>query len=613
MHLELHGSHVVALIVGAAFLCQWFAWRTRVPAILYLLVTGLAVGPLLRRPELSEGVEQFARGFVPVAAALILFEGGLNTRYRDIKEVARPLRGLVTVGLLTTWALTSVFAYLFTPLDLRLAALAGAVLVVTGPTVIGPLLRHIHLRGKSGQVLKLEGILNDPIGAVLAILTYQVIQSGQLSQAVTVVLYGIAASAFVSAFLGAAGAAVLVVTLRRGLLPPYLRALGSGAAVLIVFALSDFIQPESGLLAVTVMGVALASQTFVSTYELRRSHEDLEVMLVSVLFVVLVARIPLNSVTEVGGAALLWCASLILVVRPVAAFLGTLGSSLTWQERTLIAGIAPRGVVAAAVSSVFALKLAETDIEGREFFLPLNFAVVAITVAWYGLTAKPLASLLGLTDKAPQGLAVLGINPFSLALARGLKDVEPRVLLLDDNYRKVLRARSEGLNAEHATLPSEAEIDRIDLSDIGHFLAATSRDGLNGLVALQFQPMLEDRAYQLFEDPDAQTKQIPSHLRGRPLTDVPRSELIVRCLRGATIKLTPLTEDFGFDEFRERDPEAVPLFQLDGQGTLLTVHPLEGAPASGRLISLVGGVESGHATADIPDAPGARESDQTKA
>lgn len=595
--MELHAAQLVALVLGVAFLCQWLAWRTRIPAILYLLISGLIAGPLLRSPSLREGVDTFAHNFVPVAAALILFEGGLNARYQDLKRVARPLWGLVTVGLTITWVLTSVGAYFLTPLSARLAALAGAILVVTGPTVIGPLLRHMHLKGESGAVLKFEGVVNDPIGAVLAIITFQVIQAGPLDQAIHIAAIGVIRSASVATVLGLAGAALLTFVLHRGLLPPYLRATGSAAVVLVVHSLSDLVQPESGLLAVTIMGTALASQPFVSTHDLRRSHEDLQVGLVSVLFIVLVARIPLDAIGELGWGAVAWVALLILVVRPLAAFASTAGSDLAWKERILIAGIAPRGVVAAAVSSVFALRLADSNLPGSELLLPLNFTVVAITVAVYGLSAPPFARALGLTERDPQGLAILGINPFSRALAHALEQCDLRVLLLDQNTRRVLKARGEGLEAEQAVLPSDMEIDRLDLGDIGHFLATTSREEVNSLAALQFQPLLEDRAYQIFDETDGKSTRIPAHLRGRALTPATRTELMARLARDGQIKVTPLTEDFTLEDFRNRDLDALPLFLVDPRGRLETVHPVEPTGDAGRLISLVGGVvdEAEHA------------------
>lgn len=587
--MELHGAQIVALVLGVAFLCQWLAWRTRIPAILFLLGSGMLAGPMLRGPELAEGLDRFANTFVPVAAALMLFEGGLNARYQDLKRVARPLWGLVTIGLTVTWALTSLGAFYLTPMSGRLAALSGAILVVTGPTVIGPLLRHMHLRGKVGPVLKFEGIVNDPIGAVLAIITFQVIQAGPLDQAIHVATIGVIRSGSVALFLGIAGAALLTLVLHRGLLPPYMRATGSAALVLVVHSLSDSVQPESGLLAVTIMGVAVASQPFVTTHDLRRSHEDLQVALVSVLFIVLVARIPLENILHLGWGALAWVAGLIVVVRPLAALASTLRTDLEWKERVLLAGIAPRGVVAAAVSSVFALRLADSDLAGHELFLPLNFSVVALTVGVYGLAAAPLARALGLTERDPQGLAILGVNPFSMELAKALARCDLRVLLLDQNHRRVMRARSEGLEAERANLPSDAEIDRLDLGDIGHFLATTSKEEVNSLVALQFQPLLEDRAYQLFDEVQGRETRIPAHLRGRALTPASRSRMVSRLARGGQIKVTNLTDDFTLSDFRESNDDAIPLFLVDPQGRLKTVYPVEPTSSQGQLVSLVGG------------------------
>jgi NhaP-type Na+/H+ or K+/H+ antiporter len=569
---HLHGPQVVAAVLLLAFACQWLAWRTRVPALLYLLGGGLALQPVLLSPGLREPVGGFTEAFVPVAAGLILFEGGLSIRLQDLTRFRRPVRGLLGLSLVVTWVLAGFGAYWLTPLGPGLSALLGAILVVTGPTVIGPLFRHLRVRGDAALLLRIEGVLNDPVGAVLAIVTFQVIQTGGVNEALEVALWGVFRSALVAVPAGLAAAGAWVLVQRRQLIPIYLESAASVAGVITLQSAVDTVQAESGLLAVTVAGVALASQSWVSVHALRRSNEDVQVVLVSVLFVVLMGQVELSSLGALGWGSLVWVLSLMLVVRPVAIAVGLLGSRVDGRERWLMAAVAPRGVVAAAVASVFSLKLEGTGLEGTEFFFPLTVAVVASTVLVYGLSTPLVARWLGLTEPDPQGLVVLGIHPFSRSLAARLRERDLRVLLLDEDRQRVLRARRDGDEAEWVLLPSEDELDALDLSGIGHFLGVSHTDERNALAALQFRERFDRQCYQIA---DEATVEIPAHLRGAYLQGVDRRQLFERLARGSEVKATPLSESFDREAFRERNPDAMEVCALDGQNRLL--FPLDGA------------------------------------
>ncbi len=568
----------VALVVAAAFACQWVAWRTRVPALLFLLAVGFAAQPFFA--PYGESTAEFTAGFVPVAAGLILFEGGLNLQLQDLAKFARPMRGLISIGILLTWFLAAGTAYLLTPVGPSIAAVLGAILVVTGPTVVGPLFRHLRVKGSSGLILQFEGVLNDPVGAVLAIITFQVVQTGEFREALPIAVFGVVKSAVVGVSLGGVTALALTSALRRSLIPTYLEGLSSIAAVLCVQTLANIAQPEAGLLAVTVLGVVMASQPTISTHELRRFHEDLQVLLVGVLFILLIGQMDTDRLLSLTPGSILWILGLILLVRPIAVFSSLWGSDVEFRERILIASVAPRGVVAAAVASVFTLQLEGQGLKGAELFLPLTIAVVASTVVIYSVSTPFLARWLGLTDPNPQGLAILGIQPFSCGLASALKDSGLRALLLDEDYRQVLRARGDGFEAEYVKLPSEADLDALDLSGIGHFMSTTDREELNAIAALQFRERFDDQCYQLrLVEGGSET---PKHLRARYVHGVTRPEVIQRLRAGGAVKLTRLSEDFGLEAFREKNEGAwlIAVIHANGRLQIPTHEEMTGQPSS---------------------------------
>ena len=299
-------------------------------------------------------------------------------------------------------------------LSLSLAMLLGAILVVTGPTVIGPLLRHVRPRGKVASIVKWEGILCDPIGAVLAVLVLKVILLGAgttKGAAVGIVIWGVLKTVVAGTVLGVAGGMLLLALLRRHWIPDFLQSVFSLAMVLALFTLSNFVQHEAGLLTVTVMGMVLVNQKRVPIKHIIEFKEHLRVLLISCLFIVLAARMTPQKLAVVSADSLAFLAALILVVRPAAVFLSTLGSGLSWQEKVFISWMAPRGIVAAAMASLFSMELIERGgMPDAAVLEPLMFVVIVGTVAVYGLTARPVAHVLKLVQAGPQGLLLVGAH-----------------------------------------------------------------------------------------------------------------------------------------------------------------------------------------------------------
>jgi NhaP-type Na+/H+ or K+/H+ antiporter len=347
------------LVLGIA--AQWLAWRLRFPSILLLLGFGFtlaAVAEPLGWIDPSSVVDDaLLLPVVSLSVAVILFEGGLTLRLAELREAGRALLRLITLGALLTWGLTTLAARCFCGLGWPLSLLLGAILVVTGPTVIGPLLRHVRPTRRIGAVLKWEGIVIDPIGAVLAVLVFEGLSAGGVWLGATGALWGLAMTILVGIVVAALTGLVLLVLLRRFLIPDFLHNAVILAAVVASFAVSNVLQEESGLLTVTLLGVIMANQRYVSVRHVAEFKENLQVLLISCLFIVLASRQDPEVLAEVGWGGLLFLTALIVVVRPASVYLSTVGSELNLRERTFLAFLAPRGIVAAAVAAVFSLKL----------------------------------------------------------------------------------------------------------------------------------------------------------------------------------------------------------------------------------------------------------------
>ncbi|UCG86557.1 MAG: sodium:proton antiporter, partial [Gemmatimonadota bacterium] len=483
---------VVVLGIGAT----WLSWRFHLPSILLLLVVGFLAGSVtgLLDPDALLGDLLFP--VVSLSVAVILFEGGLSLDIAELRDIGRVLRNLITIGVLVTWVGATLLARVLLGFDWDLATLLGAILVVTGPTVIVPLMRHVRPSHRVGSAIKWEGIVNDPLGAILAVLVFEVIIGGGQefsADTVVVVLTALAAGTI----LGLAGAALLVVALRRYWIPDFLQNPGALAVALAVFATANLLQEESGLLAVTVMGSALASQKLVSVRHIVEFKENLRVLLISILFIVLAARIPVSALLETSVSGLLFLGGLIVLVRPAAVALATLRTRLNWRERCFLGFMAPRGIVAAAVSSIFALELVQSGHQSAEQLIPITFLVIVGTVLVYGVAAAPVARWLRVASPDPQGLLIVGADPWIRSVAELLQREGVEVLLVDSNWAHVAAARQSGLRAQYGNVLDEQAMDALDLDGIGGLLAVTSNDEVNALAALHFGEVFgRARVYQ---------------------------------------------------------------------------------------------------------------------
>ncbi len=590
MHESILTGLVAVAVLGA--LAQWIGWRLRFPAILLLILFGIAAGPEgLGLVHTDEMFGELLLPFVSIAVAILLFEGALTLHLPELGSSLAIVAKLVTIGTAATWVMGAALAHFLLDFSWPLAVLAGAILTVTGPTVVIPLLRQIRPTGAGGVILKWEGILIDPIGAVLAVLVFEgLVEGGALPE-----FAGILRTLFSGTVFGAIPAVALVICLQRYWIPDHLHSAAALALALSGYAAANVFQHEAGLLAVTVMGVILANQRRVDISHITEFKENLQVLLISTLFILLSARVRFADVQNLAVPEFLFLGLLVLVVRPLAVALCTFGSDVARRDRIFISAMAPRGVVAAAVTAVFALRLEQEGFAGAEELVPIVFFVIAGSVAIYGVIGRPLAIRLGLAERNPSGVVIVGAHAVGRALGRHLHLLDIPVLMVDTNLRRIRQARMDGLRTYHGSvLTDEAEV-ALELPGIGKLFAMTSNDDVNAFSAMHFVYLFgRENLYQVA--PSRKPSEGPSELspdqRARVLfgTDLTLEELHRRMGGGQELRATPLTEKFGTREWRqEHGDDAVPLLSVseDGVVSVATADTSFEPKAGDTLLGLV--------------------------
>jgi len=487
--LELAG------IIILGILAQWFAWKFKIPAILPLILIGLLVGPIAAEflsEDSTKWIEPIWNGkeglfpgeslfyFVSLAISIILFEGGLTLKMSEIKNVGPVITKLITLGSLVTFFGAALAAHFIFNLSWQISYLFSALIIVTGPTVITPILRNIPLKKDVSTVLKWEGILIDPIGALVAVLVFEFISvdaGGEFTKTALVEFGKIVLFGFTFGF---TFAHALNFIINKKWVPHYLLNVFALAAVLGVFVLSDAFAHESGLLSVVVMGMVLGNSNSPYLKELLYFKESLSVLLISILFILLAANINIEDLLLIYNwkTAILF-AVVVFVIRPIGVFLSTRGSSLKLNEKFFISWVGPRGIVAAGIASLFGLKLAKNGVVGAEYITPLVFMIVLGTVLLNATTARFFAKILGVFLIKSEGVLIVGASKVSRLLGHYLETNGRHVVLIDSNQSNIEKAKELGLEAMSTNIYSDTLMDNIELSDVGYLMALTGNPDIN--------------------------------------------------------------------------------------------------------------------------------------
>ncbi|MBK8269864.1 MAG: sodium:proton antiporter [Planctomycetes bacterium] len=578
------GLLALAIIIVAGSAAQWIAWIIRLPSILLLLLAGLALGPGLGWVNPDEIFGNLLLPFVSIAVALILFEGGLSLNRRELKGVGVVVTLLVTVGVAITGVLLAGAAYWVLGLELRLAALLGAILTVTGPTVVLPLLAYIKPRGRVASVLKWEGILVDPIGVLIAVLVFEAVttvEHGELGRQVAI---AIGKTIVIGGGLGAVVAWGLAILLRRNWVPDQLEPAVALMLVVAAFVGANHIQAESGLMAVTVMGIVLANQRRADVHRITEFKEHLRVFLISAVFIVLSARLRREDIFALRWEAFAFFGISAFLVRPLAVAASTIGSGMSSAERAFMGFMAPRGIVAAAVTSVFAITLEGLGVEQARLLPPVVFITIICSVLLYGLLGGPFARLLKLADRDPQGMLVVGANPLARQIAKLLGGMNIRTVLIDANRELIETARMQGLETLHANVVSGDISDVIELHGIGRLIALTPNDEVNMLAMQRFARNFgQAGVYRLPPKKAEKGRAAPGDVRLHRLlfeADASYSRISELLAKGAVVRATKLSDEFDYGAYRSHNSGFIPLLIVSGKNKV-SVVTADAAPEPG--------------------------------
>lgn len=550
---------------------QWLAWRIQMPAIVLMLVAGIIIGPVTGIFIPARDIGDLVGPMVSVAVAVILFEGGLTLNLHALQDAAKGVRRLVIIGAPLGWLMSALAVHYGAGLGWEASAVFGGIMIVTGPTVIAPLLRQARLSRRPAALLQWEAIVNDPVGALAAVLAFGAVQvlfenEGGLAAGGHFV-FGILFATLIGWLAGRG----IAMAFRRALVPEFMKVPVLFVVLLAAFTIADRALHESGLLAVTVMGLVIANAELPSYEELRRFKEHATILLVSGVFILLAAGLDMQALLGLDLRAALFVALVVLVARPVTVMLSLLGTGIPMRERVLVALTGPRGVVLMAVAGLFGERLVALGLPDGAAIGPLAFALVAATVVINGFGLTPLASLLGLRAAEVPGVLLVGGTRLTTSLGAALKKADVPVLVTDGNLGHLRHARAVGLPVFFGDILSEAAENKVEFIGFSTILAATDNDAYNTLVATDLAPEFgRDRVWQLpREKSESQRHSLPVTLGGQRIGDgrtYDSYETLIAA--GWSVRSTRLTEEYGFDAWRADRPDSVLLCVIAPNGDL---------------------------------------------
>ncbi|HHG2231830.1 TPA: cation:proton antiporter [Vibrio parahaemolyticus] len=593
--MQVGNEALVLSAVGVIGLgCQWLAWRLRLPAILFLLLAGFIVGPFMQWLKPDEILGNLLFPLVSLAVAVILFEGSLTLNFKEIRGVSGSVWSIVSIGAIISWAATSVATHYFLGFTWELAMLFGSLTVVTGPTVIVPLLRTVRPNSTLANILRWEGILIDPLGALFVVMVYEFIVSHSAVNSMEVFGTIIA----VGVILGVASGAAVATVLRRAWLPEYLQPFAVLMVVLGVFSVSNHIESEAGLLTVTVMGMWLANAKDINIQQILHFKEHLTILLITGLFIFLAARISLDDFAALGSGALLLFVFMQLVSRPLSIFLSTMRSNLNLKDKLFLSWVAPRGIVAASISSLFAIKLTEYGVDGASLLVPMTFMVIIGTVVLQSATARPMAIALGVAEPVPRGFLLIGANRVAREIGQALARYDRRVLMTDSNWEYISQVRMMGLDYYYGNPISSHADDNLNMIGIGQVVALTPDQHFNIMACMQFVDEFgEDKVHCLQKvktnGNGSEKHSVAQEYHGKLLMggNVSYTQLASLLSRGAEIKHTKLSENFTYQDYLEHHKTnlVIPLFNVEDKGKIqFCDDPDQFAPSTtSTIVSLI--------------------------
>ncbi|MBT5855271.1 hypothetical protein HOH87_01385 [bacterium] len=559
----------IAAIPIIGVIAQWIAWRTRIPSIIILLIFGFLAGPVTGLIDPSQLLGKIMFPVVSILVSIIVFEGGLSLKIADLKNIGKVVRNLITIGTLITFSIIAVSSYYVLDLSVPLSIMFGAMMVITGPTVIVPMLRHVKLSRHLGSLIRWEGILIAPVGAILIVLVYPFATAVNFHQALGQIGITLVMIILTGNLIGILGAMLILFMIRKKWAPDFLQESISLIIVIGVYTIANVIQDASGILSVVVMGMLLVNQKKVLVKHIIVFKENLRILAISTLFIILAADLELSDLySHLNSRFFIFLLILIFVARPLAVFISTLGSNLNWREKAFAAWMAPRGIVTASIASLFALRMVSEGIPEAKELVPLSFMVIICTVTIYGLTAEKFQKILKLSRSDGGAVLLVGANLFSRMLAKALHDIGVFVMLVDTNKDRIIRARLANLVAYHNSIYSEDILEEVQMGGITYMLALTGSDDVNMLSNIQYEEILSrDTVFRL--PPEQTSNKTPDGLQNTGGTqalfrkDMTYTQLNTMLQDGKQIEILEITKDLDMDTFKSKYPETVALMGIN--------------------------------------------------
>ncbi|MCA0903552.1 cation:proton antiporter [Qipengyuania aquimaris] len=583
---------VIALVGILGIGAQWIAWRTGWPAIVLMLAAGFLAGPVLGIFDPEHAFGELLEPMVAVGVALILFEGGLSLDFRELRHTGSAVMRLATVGVAIGWLLGALAGIYIAGLAPEVAILFGGILVVTGPTVVIPLLRQSSVKSRPASILKWEAIVNDPTGALCAVIAYEYFRkvAEQPNATLFEVVPPLIIAAIIAGLIGYVAALAIAWSFPRGAVPEYLKVPVLLTAVVGVFVVSNLIEHEAGLVAVTVMGVALANMNVSSLRSIHPFKENIAVLLVSGIFILLSASLSIEDIRYINWPIGLFLLALLFLVRPATILISLLGTNIPWNERLFLAWIAPRGIVLVAISGLFALRLSDLGFTDGNLLIGLSFAVVVVTIVAHGFTVDFVAKLLKVKGATRPGILIVGSTPWTIALAEQVQEMKAPVLIVDSSWQRLALARQKGIPFYHGEILNEATEHNLELAPYQNLVAATENEAYNALVCNEFAHEIgRDAVFQLGEAAQSDDKHsLPESLRGRALFEsgFGVEDVSERQRQGWVFRKTKLSDEFDFEDAQERLPDAANMLLLIRRGGVIRffTHASRPEPRAGDTI-----------------------------
>lgn len=569
---------------------QWVAWRYRLPAIVIMSLTGLLVGPALNLINPEETFGALYDPIISIAVAIILFEGSLSLNFKELRGLGKPLVRISTLGAFIAWILGSLTAHYVAGLSWATAFVIGGLLIVTGPTVIMPLLRQSKLKPRPAKILKWEGIVVDPFGALLAVFAFEIITfltANEPDLSRLLIFFAVAIFAALFGWLCGRGIGWMF---ESGYVPEFLKSPAVFTVVILCFSIPDEIIQATGLLAVTAMGITLANMGISSISDMRHFKENMSILLISAIFIMLTASLDVDTIMQIFSPNIIGYVLLMMfAVRPLSIFLSTIGTNLSLNEKILVGWIAPRGIVALTVAGYFATILAEEGYPGASLLTGLTFGLVFFTVVAHGFSIRWLGTKLNLSLEGKQGTIIVGSNPFTIKLAKSLQKVKFPVVIVDNNWQRLRMAREANVPFYHGDILSEQTEYNLNTIPYDFLLAATDSNSYNALVCTTFMPEYgRANVFKVSPFRSGRQNDMVAQVGGRILfhRKFPMDNLMDKIEQGYIFRHTTITEQFNYAQYvEEKDDSTVFLYIIKPSGQIrFYSEEMKAVPAVGDTI-----------------------------